>query len=255
MATLEEETGRGAEGERGRTLPPYRHPFTLLSLLQLASPALPVGAYSYSDGLETLVDRGAIANQESLSQWLEQELRYGAIRLEAGGMVRAYRSVNSSDFEALSYWNAWVSARQDTAELRSQSWQMGNSLMRLLLDLPPSQNTPPLTCIQDLASAAGKPCNYAIAFGIAAAYWQIDITDAVLGYFHSWASNLISAGVKLIPLGQTAGQQLLLELSTKLSLAAQDVLALEDDQLSSCGWGLALASMAHETQYTRLFRS
>ncbi len=264
MGTLEEEQGemgRGGAGGAGgvqesrKTSLPQRNPLTLLSLLQLASPALPVGAYSYSDGLETLVDTGVINNQQSLRQWVEQELRYGAIRLEAAGMVRSYRSVKSSDFEALSYWNAWVSARQETAELRSQSWQMGNSLMRLLLDLPPQPKMSPLTGIQNLASAAGKPCNYAIAFGIAAAYWQIDITDAVLGYLHSWASHLISAGVKLIPLGQTAGQQLLLELGTRLSVATQEVLALEDDQLSSCGWGLALASMAHETQYTRLFRS
>lgn len=282
MGTLEEgEMNRGREGEaerggdrkRGRSSLPYllskapvtssvklrfpfpKNPHSLLSLLQLASPALPVGAYSYSDGLETLVDTGVIDDQQGLRQWLEQELCYGTVRLEAAGMVRAYQSVKSSDFEALSYWNAWVSARQETAELRSQSWQMGNSLMQLLRDLPPQQKTPALTYIQDLASAAGKPCNYAIAFGIAAAYWEIDITDAVLGYLHSWASHLIGAGVKLIPLGQTAGQQLLLALGTKLSIATQEVLALEDDQLSSCGWGLALASMAHETQYTRLFRS
>ncbi len=219
----------------------------ILSLLQLASPTLPVGAYSYSDGLETLVDNGTIDNKQSLCIWLEQELSYGAIRLEAGVMVRAYRSFNSSNFEALSYWNAWLTAAKETAELRSQSWQMGNSLMRLLLDLQPQ--------LQAIASATGTPCNYAIAFGIAAAHWQIELTAVVLGYLHSWASNLIGAGVKLIPLGQTAGQQLLLELATKLSLTTQQILVLEDDHLSSCGWGLALASMAHETQYTRLFRS
>ena len=221
----------------------------LLSLLQLASPVLPVGAYSYSDGLETLVESSAIANSKSLKQWLEQELRYGAIRLEAAVMVRAYSSVNNSNFEALGYWNAWLSAAKETAELRSQSLQMGNSLMRLLLDLQPQQK------LQDLATAAGSPCNYAIAFGIGAANWQIDITSAVLGYLHSWASNLIGAGIKIIPLGQTTGQQLLLELATKIPLATQEILALKDDNLSSCGWGLGLASMAHETQYTRLFRS
>jgi urease accessory protein len=222
---------------------------TLLSLLQLASPALPVGAYSYSDGLETLVESGAIANPKSLKLWLEQELRYGAIRLEAAVMVRAYRSVENSNTEALGYWNAWLTAAKESAELRSQSLQMGNSLMRLLLDLQPQQK------LQDLATAAGSPCNYAIAFGIGAANWQIDITSAVLGYLHSWAANLIGAGVKLIPLGQTTGQQLLLELATNIPLATQEILTLEDDNLSSCGWGLALFSMAHETQYTRLFRS
>ncbi len=230
-------------------------PSSLLSLLQLASPALPIGAYSYSDGLETLVDKGLINNHKSLGQWLEQELAYGAIRLEAAVMVRAYRSAINTDFEALGYWNAWVTAAKETAELRSQSWQMGNSLLRLLLDLQNSTPTCHGASLQDLASAAGTPCNYAIAFGIAAAHWHIDITATVLGYLHSWASNLIGAGVKLIPLGQTAGQQLLLELGSALSQCTQDILALEDEQLSTCGWGLALASMAHETQYTRLFRS
>ncbi len=228
---------------------------TLLSLLQLASPALPVGAYSYSDGMETLIDRGAIANSKHLQQWLVQELSYGAIRLETAVMVRGYRSVENGDVEALGYWNAWLSAAKETAELRSQSWQMGGSLIRLLLDLEVSLSTKNILSLQELASAVGTPCNYAIAFGIAAAYWKIEITASILGYLQSWASHLIGAGVKLIPLGQTVGQQLLLELAPKLTLATQDILALEDDELSSCGWGLALASMGHETQYTRLFRS
>jgi urease accessory protein len=226
----------------------------LLNLLQLASPALPVGAYSYSDGLETLVESGVIHNEKALWQWLEQELQYGAIRLEAAVMVRAYHSVVSKDMAALSYWNSWLTAAKETAELRSQSWQMGHSLMRLLLDVSPPQTLVSLS-LADLASAAGTPCNYAIAFGIAAAHWQIELAAAVLGYLHSWASHLIGAGIKLIPLGQTIGQQLLLELNSDIIGCTQEVLALEDNQLSNCGWGLALASMAHETQYTRLFRS
>jgi urease accessory protein len=230
-------------------------PTSLLNLLQLASPALPVGAYSYSDGLETLVEAGVVNTQRSLRQWLEQELRYGAIRLETAVMIRAYQSVLSGNVEALGYWNAWLTAAKETTELRSQSWQMGNSLMRLLLDLSPPLPTSATLSLQDLASATGTPCNYAIAFGLAVAYWQIDLTASALGYLHSWASNLINAGVKLIPLGQTAGQQLLLELNTDLIRCTQEILVLEDEQLSSCGWGLALASMAHETQYTRLFRS
>lgn len=236
----------------------------LLNLLQLASPALPVGAYSYSDGLETLVDsgaiasrcpEGAIASQNNLWQWLEQELRYGAIRIEAAVVVRAYSSVIRNDFEALGYWNAWLTAAKETAELRSQSWQMGNSLMRLLLDLPAPPQMSQTLSLRDLASAAGIPCNYAISFGMAAAHWQIDLTASILGYLHSWASHLIGAGVKLIPLGQTVGQRLLFELSTDITRCTQEVLALEDEQLSNCGWGLSLASMAHETQYSRLFRS
>ncbi len=220
---------------------------TLLHLLQLASPALPVGAYSYSEGIETLVDHGTITNEPMLQAWLEQELKYGAIRIEAAVMSRAYQATLLGDMTANSYWNHWLSAARETEELRQQSWQMGRSLMRLMLEIQPQ--------LADMINAVGSPCNFAIAFGIAAAHWKIDISDALLGYLHSWATNLITAGIKLIPLGQTAGQQMLLKLYTNLLDASEEILALEDDELSSCGWGLSLASMAHETQYTRLFRS
>ena len=97
--------------------------------------------------------------------------------------------------------------------------------------------------------------NYAIAFGVATHYWQISQDAAVLGYLQSWATNLVTAGIKLIPLGQTAGQRILMNLQTHIIDATAKILVLTDDELSSCSWGLSLASMAHETQYTRLFRS
>ncbi|WP_016879560.1 urease accessory protein UreF [Chlorogloeopsis fritschii PCC 9212] len=219
----------------------------LLFLLQLSSPALPVGAYSYSEGLETLVENGTIATQDHLKHWLEMELRYGAIRLEAAVMVRAYQSTKKNDLKTLSDWNFWLSAARETEELRASSSGMGRSLMRLLIELQPQ--------IAPIANAVGNPCNYAIAFGVAAAHWQINMQAAVLGYLHSWAINLITSGVKLIPLGHTAGQQLLLELHSLLSTTTVEVLSLEDDELSCCSWGLSLASMKHETLYTRLFRS
>jgi urease accessory protein len=159
------------------------------------------------------------------------------------------------DLAALSYWNAWATATKETEELRSQSGQMGRTLVKLLLDLRSPTASQVTTPIEELVAATGNPCNFAIGFGIAAACWQIEEEVAVLGYLYSWATNLASAGVKLIPLGQTAGQQLLLDLHAQISCTAQEVLKLEDDDLGSCSWGLALASMAHETQYTRLFRS
>ena len=215
----------------------------LLYLLQLASPALPVGAYSYSEGLEYLISQAQIQSETDLLEWLEQELQYGAVRLEAAAMLRAYRAASQGDTQALDYWNSWLSAVKETEELRQQSWQMGGSLIRLLQEIQPQEVK--FRC----------PCNFAIAFGLAAATWQIEPEAATLGYLQSWATNLIMAGIKLIPLGQTAGQRLLLTLQDKISDTAQAVLALGDDDLNSCGWGLALASMAHETQYTRLFRS
>lgn len=111
----------------------------LLHLLQLASPALPVGAFSYSEGLETLVDQGTINDKQGLQHWLTQELRYGAIRIEAAVMVRAERAMQLEDKSALIYWNHWLSAARETAELRSSSWQMGRSLIKLLLEVEPQK--------------------------------------------------------------------------------------------------------------------
>jgi urease accessory protein len=218
-----------------------------LHILQLASSALPVGAYSYSEGLETLVENGVVANQATLQQWLEDELKYGAIRLEAAVMVRAMQAATIGDMEALHYWNLWLSAARETQELRNSSWQMGRSLIQLLGKIQPQ--------IQPFTDAVGNPSNYAIAFGIAAAHWQIDISAALLAYLHSWATNLITAGVKIIPLGQTAGQELLLQLQPLISHTGIEIISLKDDEIACCSWGLSLASMQHETQYTRLFRS
>ncbi len=219
----------------------------LLSLLQLTSPALPVGAYSYSEGLEILVENGIITSLQSLQNWLESELKYGAIRLEGAVMVRAYEAVKAEDLQLLSYWNQWLSAARETEELRNSSWQMGRSLIQLLEKIQPQ--------IKSITNTSLHPCNYAIAFGIAIAYCKINIQAGLLGYLHSWVSNLITAGIKLIPLGQTAGQQLLLSLQPLLNHARAEILNLADDDLSCCSWGLSLASMQHETQYTRLFRS
>lgn len=224
----------------------------ILELLQLSSPALPLGAYSYSEGLETLVEQGIIYNDKTLEDWLTQELIYGAIRLEAAIMLRGYRCINKPDLTQLNHWNQWLSAARESLELREQSWQMGNSLSRLLLELNKVKEIPILEkCIK----AIDKPYNYAVMFGIAAANWQIEENYAILGYLQSWASNLMTAGIKLIPLGQTAGQKILLKLHPIIIKSTEEIFALSDDNLVSCNWGLGLASMAHETQYTRLFRS
>ena len=222
----------------------------LLHLLQLASSTLPVGAYSYSEGLETLAQTEQLPNAAALEHWLTQELRYGAIRLEAAVMARSHRATLTADTAALTHWNRWLTATRETAELRAQSLQMGRSLIRLYQDLPPLASPPPLP-----STFPTDGCHFAIAFGLVAAAWQIDETAATLGYLQSWATNLVSAGIKLIPLGQTAGQRLIWELQGAIGITATEILTLADDDLASCGWGLSLASMAHETLYSRLFRS
>ena len=217
----------------------------LLKLLQLTSPALPVGAFSYSEGLETLVMQGHLNDRAHLSNWLIQELRHGGIRLEAAIAVRAH--YHYTDFDRLTYWNQWLTASRDTAELRQQSWQMGRALVRLGQSLHPE--------LKPTFTACGTPCNFAISFGILAAHWQIDVHTMALGYLHSWAANLIGAAVKLVPLGQTDGQSCLLALIPELQQAAETIVNLKDDELYVSGWGGAIASMQHETLYTRLFRS
>ncbi|MGB7414573.1 MAG: urease accessory protein UreF [Thermosynechococcaceae cyanobacterium] len=228
----------------------------LLSLLQLASPALPVGAYSYSEGLEGLVHDQIVANEMDLKHWLTQELTYGSVRLEAAIMVRSYQAGIHQDWEKLRDWNAWLTAARETEELRSQSLQMGQSLLRLFRDIERDHHCaqPPLPP-DFLQSLKQYGCNFAIIFGLAAARWHITQQDALLGYLQSWATNLISAGIKLIPIGQTAGQRMLFQLQSTFNQAADNISTLPDDDLYSCGWGLALTSMNHEAQYSRLFRS
>jgi urease accessory protein len=233
-----------------------RSSLSLLRLLQLASSTLPVGAYSYSEGLELLVETQRLPSAALLQDWMTQEIRYGSIRLEASMMLRAYRATAAQDSISLLTWNHWWSAARETEELRLQSWQMGRSLLRLFLDLEdPVQSGTVNKTWPALRELFEQECNFAIAFGLVAAAWHIEPTAALLGYLQSWATNLTSAGIKLIPLGQTAGQQLLLNLEGEIQDAVQSISQLSDEALESCGWGLSLASMAHETLYSRLFRS
>lgn len=220
----------------------------LLTLLQLSSPTLPVGAYSYSEGIETLAAQGKIAQGSDLLRWLSHELSWGAIRVETAVMLAGYRAVAAGDIPALQSWNQWLSAFRDTEETRAQSWQMGRSLLRLFADLEASGAQQALTTAMD-------PCNYAIAYGIVTHAWEVPPEEASLAYLHGWAANLISAAVRSVPLGQTEGQRILRQLAEPLQGAQQAIQQLAESELAACSWGTALASMQHETQYSRLFRS
>jgi urease accessory protein len=231
------------------------HSQQLSRLLQLASPLLPVGGYSYSEGLETLILQGTIRDRSSLQSWIEYELQAGAIRIEAAVMDRAYLAASQNNLARLKYWNRWLSAMRETEELRHQSWQMGGSLTKLAILLQRGFANGLTPEIQELFSNIDLPCHYAIAFGITAQSWQIDRHATILAYLQCWATSQIGVGVKLIPLGQTAGQQMLWQLLAQLDLLAQTIPTLADDDLYACTWGSSLASMQHETLYSRLFRS
>lgn len=229
----------------------------LLRLLQLTSPALPVGAYSYSEGLETLVEQGAIATAKDMLHWLTQELTYGLVILDGAAVGLVYAAAVQAGLgkqpgivppEAIARLNQDLSALRDSEETRQQSWDMGRALVRMGTHLHPD--------LKPWFGTAGSPCNFAVAFTLLAVRWEIDAPSAVLGFLHSWAANLITGAVKLIPLGQTVGQEMLLELYPTLEEACDRALATQAlDELSLSSWGTSLAAMQHEALYTRLFRS
>ncbi len=153
------------------------------------------------------------------------------------------------DLDKLNYWNNWLIANRETSELRRQSLQMGKSLSKLLISVTEAD------IFTQVLIKLTHACNYAIAFGMATSYWKINEEMALLAFLQTWANNIISAGIKLIPLGQTAGQKLLTDLNAVIINNYQNILQLEDNKLYCCSFGLGLASMNHEKQYTRLFRS
>ncbi len=219
---------------------------SLLALLQLSSPQLPVGTYSYSEGIEFLVEKGVIYDHLSLDYWLRQELNYGSVRIDCGILVRTYQNIPTENLSKIRAWNKWLSAQRESEELRFQNWQTGNALIKLFNDI----------CATEKNSYSElEPCNFTVAFAIVAYHWGISLSDAVSSFLFAWVSNLVSAGIRSIPIGQTLGQKILFNLHTEIMNVIPTILSLKDDELQSCSIGLALASMGHETQYTRLFKS
>ncbi|MEI6330093.1 MAG: urease accessory protein UreF [Pseudanabaena sp. ELA645] len=233
----------------------------LLRLLQITSPALPVGAYSYSEGIEYLCSNGTIQTESDLYDWLKRELSFGFVTSEAAIALRAHQSVLNGNMERLDYWNNWFSATRESEEVRLASWQMGQSLMKLWCQLPEdisvSKSRQEISDFLPKAkeNSVGKGCNYAIAFGVVSASLEIEVNNAVVGYIYSWLSNLVSAAVRSVPFGQTTGQKIIFRLSSDILISSQAALQRLDRELEWCGWGASLACANHETQYSRLFRS
>lgn len=216
----------------------------LLPLLQLFSPSLPIGAYSYSEGLEWLVEQGQITTAADLAAWLGEELRHGSIRVEIAIATRGYQAVVAANPEHFTYWNAWFLAARETAELRQQTLQMGRSLGQLLTALDSRAER---WLIRDLCLP--------LASGLAAALTGVSESALRLGYGFSWLNNLMTAAIRLGVLGQTQGQQMLVALQPSLLEASEAIATWADTDLACCSLGLSLASMGHATQYSRLFRS
>ena len=225
-------------------------PLALIRLLQLVSPALPVGAYTYSQGLEWAVESGRIHSEASAGQWIIDLLPSTIGRFEAPLLVHLMRRWSNNDHAEIQRLNAEFLASRETAELRAESLQMGFSLNRLLADLRDPLLTPMRAVLAEWPEIA-FPTAWA---GIAAA-WEIEPHAAVTGYLWSWAENQVMAALKAVPLGQAAGQRVLAELGRHIPEVAKIALELPEEAWSNFTPAFALCSARHETQYSRLFRS
>jgi urease accessory protein len=234
----------------------------LVRLLQLSSPALPIGAYSYSQGLEAAIEAGTVVDAASAQRWIEHALRFGTAALEAPLWRRLLAAWRAEDLAAARAANAWFLATRETAELRAETSQMGYSLARLLGELEGAAACAPLqalgACSASISASISTSISLPAAFTFATWRWQIDEEAALLGYLWSALENQVMAAIKAIPLGQTDGQRILRVLGAVLPELAHQSAALAagpDDELCNFTPGLALASSRHEAQYSRLFRS
>jgi len=206
----------------------------LAKLLQLASPTLPVGAYSYSGGLEAAIEASVVHDAASAERWIGDVLEFSMARMEAPMVFRMMSDQNA--------WNEIFLASRETAELRAETVQMGYSLNRLCKDL-------------GLGEAPVEEPSFPAAFAYAAAKWKIEPAAALQAYLWAWLEHQVMAAVKAIPLGQTDGQRILLSLGGLLLSCAKKAMQVEDQDLENFAPALAMLSSRHETQYSRLFRS
>lgn len=237
----------------------------LVRLLQLASPALPVGAYTYSQGLEWAVESGVVGDEAAACRWIGDLLAHSIGRYEAPLLARLMAcwstqvstdigngsgEVGSATANAIVRLNADFLASRESAELRAETLQMGFSLNRLLKELGAPELASVQAFLQELPEIA-FPTAWA---GIAAA-WRIDPEAATAAYLWSWAENQVMAALKAVPLGQASGQRLLATLGDRIPALARTAQTLPEEQWSNFTPAFAIASSLHETQYSRLFRS
>ncbi|MHB0774423.1 urease accessory protein UreF [Halomonas sp. WWR20] len=217
----------------------------LLGLLQLVSPALPIGAFAWSQGLESAFELGWVSDEVTLGEWLEGVLEDGLTRCDLPVLSRLYSAWQASDDAALMEWNDWLQANRETAELAAEDFRLGEAMVRLLRSLDQLPTSPALP---------SQP-TYAVMFALASQQRGIPVRDSLLGFAWAWLENQLAVACKALPLGQTAAQRLIERLRPQLVTAVDTALALDDDELGPALPGLALASAHHETQYSRLFRS
>ena len=224
----------------------------LYQLMSWLSPSFPVGAYTYSHGIEFAVEDGLIPDRDSLAGWVEAIITHGAGRIDAVLFRAAWQSVNDNDRDLLAWAAEMADVYRATPEMALESSGQGQAFCDTLLDVWPD---PQFAAWAGKFSDFDRPVSYAVVVGVAASIAGIPLKHALIGYLHALAANLVSAGVRLVPLGQTDGQKALAALETPVHHAADNALHRSVDDLGSTTPMVDWTSMKHETQYTRLFRS
>lgn len=221
----------------------------LYRLLAWLSPAYPVGAYTYSHGLEAAVEDGAVRTHHDLAAYVATALRDGAGRVDGALLVAAHRAAIAHDDAALDEAAELAMAWRGTAETALEATAQGNAFVSVTLNAWPDARY--------AAFAARHPRRmaHAVAFGAAAGFAGVPLRPALFGFLSAFAANLVSAGVRLVPLGQTDGQLATAALLPVVEAATQAALTADLDTLGTAAPMLDILSIRHETQYTRLFRS
>ena len=221
---------------------------SLLQLMWLASPALPIGGFSYSECFEAAVDTARVTTEQEAASWLLDQLHLSLARADLAVIAQAVPAWQNADHTRIAELNAWVLQTRESSELRAQTEQMGRSLLEWL------RNHTTASAAQIETLAALQP-TYPLAFALAASSTGAALRDCLLSYAFGWAENMVQAAIKSVPLGQSAGQRILSALSAEIPAAIDHALALTDDARQAYSPMLAILSAQHEIQYSRLFRS
>jgi urease accessory protein len=224
---------------------------SLLRLIWLASPALPVGGFSYSEGLEAAIDSGRVASEAAAADWLSDQLHLSQARADLPVLAQAIPAWRDGDLVRAAALNAWVQHTRESSELRLQTDQMGRSLTDWLrnqyADAPDAR--PRIQALADMGPS------YPVAFALACALAEAPVPEALMAFAFGWAENMVQAALKAVPLGQSAGQRILARLAGEIPAAVDCALAVQADERQAFTPMLAILSAQHEAQYSRLFRS
>ena len=219
---------------------------SLLRLMQLVSPFLPVGAYSYSQGMEYAVSTGCVRDEVTTQKWICGLMEHALCRLDVPVLMRLHQAWQATDNEGVEYWSAFLHACRESAELQAEDRHVGGALSRLLVSLD----------IVDARAWISHPhTSFATSFALAAVRWNIPARTLALGYAWAWLENQVASALKLISLGQTAGQRILSHAIARVPIWVDKGIARHDDEIGTFIPMAGIFSALHETQYSRLFRS